>query len=242
MITYFLLDTSIIIDLFEYFEKPRSIQSILSMARNLKRSMNKKGAKGKEYLRWINDEYRPTLVYDFLRNNCRANNCVITDITSRLELPVIAIRWVLHKATVSPMPLFLDIIHNFVDFEVIGKLRSNGFNLIEYSAGKDDYEIAREITKILEECFKQPIRRFAIDVAILAVALNKNYHFITTDVDFVNMLERCRFADRIVCPRFDTDKASFGVCDIELKLANKTGIIHVIDIKYYLSKLRNNSV
>jgi hypothetical protein len=47
MITYFLLDTSIIIDLFEYFEKPRSIQSILSMARNLKRSMNKKVRKVK---------------------------------------------------------------------------------------------------------------------------------------------------------------------------------------------------
>jgi hypothetical protein len=173
MITYFLLDTSIIIDLFEYFEKPRPIQSILSMARNLKRSMNKKGAKGKEYLRWIGDEYRPVLVYDFLRNNCKANNCVITDVTSRLELPVIAIRWVLHRTTIPPMPLLLDMIRNFVDFDVIGRLRSNGFNLIEYSVGKDDYEIAREIIKILEGCLKQPIRRFAIDVAILAVALIK---------------------------------------------------------------------
>jgi len=200
---YYLVDTNVLFDvvrlvltvnpLFEtVLRNPRDIEAIQQIAMSVINKINK---------RWIAS-------FAFLSRECRRGNCFITEFTQRIELPRVFVKLLLGGDL--PIRRGGGSLFNEVEgltkgwFSIVESLFGIGVLGMDYS----DYEVAREIVRVYEVCGSGSLVKVlnnAMDVLLVATALNRGYNFVTTDKRLV-----CGLVNQVVTGLTQVPRG--GVC------------------------------
>jgi hypothetical protein len=134
--------------------------------------------------------------FAFLSRECRRGNCFITEYTQRIELPRVFTKLLLSgdlSITRVGGSLFNKVERLTEEwFRRAQSLFGIGVLGMDYS----DYEVARGIVRVYEKCGSRPLKRVldnAMDVLLVATALNRGYNLVTTDKRLV-----CGLANQVV--------------------------------------------
>jgi hypothetical protein len=118
----------------------------------------------------------------FLSYNCRRGGCFVVDFARRIELPRVFTKLLLGGALPVGRGPLLDEVVGLAErwLSMVGS--SLGVGVL--SLGYGDFEVAREVVKAYGSCGTRSLARVldnAIDILLVATALNRGYGFVTTD-------------------------------------------------------------
>ncbi len=130
----------------------------------------------------------------FLSYNCRRGVCFVVDFARRIELPRVFTKLLLGGALPVGRGPLLDEVVGLAERRLSMVGSSLGVGVL--SLGYGDFEVAREVVKAYGACGSRSLARVldsAIDILLVATALNRGYGFVTTDRRLV-----CGLGNRIV--------------------------------------------
>jgi predicted nucleic acid-binding protein len=118
----------------------------------------------------------------FLSYNCRRGVCFVVDFTRRIELPRVFTKLLLGGASPVGRGPLLDEVVGLAERWLSMMGSSLGVGVL--GLGYGDFEVAREVVKAYGSCGARSRERVldnAIDILLVATALNRGYGFVTTD-------------------------------------------------------------
>jgi len=118
----------------------------------------------------------------FLSYNCRRGVCFVVDFARRIELPRVFTKLLLGGVLPVGRGPLLDEVVGLAErwLSMVGS--SLGVEVL--SLGYGDFEVAREVVKAYGSCGARSLARVldnAIDILLVATALNRGYGLVTTD-------------------------------------------------------------
>jgi hypothetical protein len=171
-----LLDTNVLADLVLYVLQGMPIEYLPQ--RRLKRLQSQSRMKARTILDKVTFQYRPYVIYEFTRRMCQGSKCFISELTL-LELPKVSLKWFLDgKAQFkSKKNSFLNAINETIN-EWLSLLKDL-FGIEILGVSYKDHDVAVNMARACQQ--RSDILNNAVDIYLLAIALNGHYSFVTMD-------------------------------------------------------------